>query len=181
MNIILIGFMGCGKSTIGVRLSYRMKHPYLDTDKYIEKAAGCTISEIFEKSGEEAFRTKETETLKYFMDERIKDYIISTGGGMPTREENIPYLKKLGVVVWLRITPETVYERLKSDTTRPLLQSEDPKARICELMESRKEAYGKCADVIVDVDGKTIERIMDEIFTKSNGVWKKKKKEIYRL
>lgn len=180
MNIILIGFMGCGKSTIGIRLSYRMKQPMLDTDKYIERTNGCTISEIFEKEGEQSFRDKETGLLLDLKNQRIKDNIISTGGGMPLREINRSYLKSLGVVVWLRIKPETVYERLKGDTTRPLLQSENPYERICEMMNSRYEAYEEASDVIVDVDGKTIERIMDEVFTKSNGVWKKKKKELYK-
>jgi len=177
MNIILIGFMGCGKSTIGVRLSYRMKHPYLDTDKYIERVNGCTIKEMFAEKGEAYFRDIETRTLIEFCNGNLKDHVISTGGGMPIKSENVPLLKKLGVVVWLRISPETVYERLKNDTTRPLLQTEDPLARINELMEQRKSAYESCADVIVDVDGKTPERIMDDVFTKSAGVWKRKKKE----
>jgi len=180
MNIILIGFMGCGKSTIGVKLSYRMKQPYIDTDKYIEKNEGCTIAEIFERSGEVGFRDIETEAIRTLMESKLKNHIISTGGGLPIREENAEILKQLGVVVWLRVKPETVFERLKNDTTRPLLRSGNPMERICELMDSRYDAYKRCSDVIVDVDGKTIERIMDEVFTKSAGVWKRKKKEIYR-
>lgn len=180
MNIILIGFMGCGKSTIGIKLSYRMKQPYIDTDKYIEKNENCTIAELFEKVGEPGFRDIETETIKALVDSKLSNHVLSTGGGLPIREENAAILKKLGVVVWLRIKPETVYERLKNDNTRPLLQAQDPMKRICELMDMRAEAYERCSDVIVDVDGKTVERIMDEVFTKSAGVWKRKKKEIYR-
>lgn len=180
MNIILIGFMGCGKSTLGVRLSYRMKQPYLDTDKYIERIEDRSISDIFAQDGEEYFRKTETRVLEEFLDKKLKNHVISTGGGMPVRKANRELLSKIGVVVWLRVKPETVVERLKGDTTRPLLQTDNPTARISELMEARADAYEACSDIIVDVDDKPIERIMDEIFTKSRGVWKKKKKIIVR-
>lgn len=180
MNIILTGFMGSGKTTIGIRLSYRMKQPFLDTDKNIERLEEMTITEIFDRFGEAGFRQKETDMLQGMVNSRLKDHIISTGGGMPVREENRALLKKLGVVVWLRLSPEAVYERLKNDTTRPLLQGSDPENKIRELMKSREAFYRDGADVIVDVEGKTIERIMDEIFTKSRGVWKYRKKELYK-
>jgi len=180
MNIILIGFMGSGKSTLGVRLSYRMRQPFLDTDKYIEKNEGRSISEIFASDGEEAFRRIETETLIKMINGNLKDHVISTGGGMPINPANWDYMKKLGVVVWLRIQPETVMKRLEGDKTRPLLQGEDPQTKIRSLMEYRAPIYSECADIIVDVDNKPVERIMDEIFTKTAGVWKRKKKEIHR-
>lgn len=180
MNIILVGFMGCGKSTLGIRLSYRMRQVFTDTDKAIEANSGREISEIFATDGEAAFRDMETALLERYIADRIKNQIISTGGGMPVRPQNRDLLKKLGVVVWLRIKPETVYDRLKGDTTRPLLQGDDPLGRIHELMSARESAYMDCADVYVDVDDKTIERIMDEVFTKAAGVWKKRKKELYR-
>lgn len=180
MNIILIGFMGCGKSTIGVRLSYKMKQPFIDTDKYIEKMQSKTISEIFAEQGEEAFRRIETQTISDMISQPVKDHVIATGGGMPVRPENRELLKRLGIVVWLRVRPDTVVERLKDDTTRPLLQTEDPEGRIKELMDARAEAYLSCSDIIVDVDGKPVERIMDEIFTRANGIWKKKKRTVVR-
>ena len=179
MNIILIGFMGSGKSTMGIRLSYRMKQPYIDTDKYIERRAGRTISEIFESEGEEAFRRMETQALESLLADGIRDHVIATGGGMPVNEANHALLKSLGVVVWLRITPESVLERLSSDTARPLLQRPDREQVIRQLMEERAPLYSKCADVVVDVDGKRVERIMDEVFTKSRGVWKRKKRMRY--
>lgn len=177
MNIVLIGFMGCGKTTLGIRLSYRMKQPFIDTDKYIEKKQNKTIKEIFAEQGEMAFREIETNTLREMVDSKMKNQVISTGGGMPTREENHELLQELGVVVWLRVKPETVIERLKDDTTRPLLQGENPQGKIEELLSIREPLYTACADVIVDVDGKRVEQIMDEIFTKSGGVWKRKKKK----
>ena len=179
MNIVLIGFMGSGKSTLGIKLSYRMKQPYLDTDKYIEHKTGRTISEIFETDGESTFRQMETDALNTLIDEGIKDHVIATGGGMPVKADNHALLKKLGVVVWLRIRPETVIDRLSSDKNRPLLQREDRETVIRELMEARNEAYSKCADVIVDVDDKKVERIMDEVFTKSAGIRKRKKRMKY--
>lgn len=176
MNIILIGFMGSGKSTLGIRLSYRMKQPFLDTDKYIEKVQKRSIKDIFASEGEEVFRKIETDTLREFCDTKLKNHVISTGGGMPTRPENWPYLQQLGVVVWLKVSPEIVMERLSGDTTRPLLQGDNPEQRIRDLLEERTPLYEGCADVVVDVDDKTPERVMDEIFTKAAGVWKKKKK-----
>ncbi|MBR6390686.1 MAG: shikimate kinase [Lachnospiraceae bacterium] len=179
MNIILIGFMGSGKSTMGIRLSYRMKQPYIDTDKYIERKAGRSISEIFETDGEDAFRQMETEALEALIADGIRDHVIATGGGMPMKEENHALLRKLGVVIWLRIRPESVLERLASDTSRPLLQRPDRETLIRDLMEKRAPMYAKCADVTVDVDDKRVERIMDAIFTKSRGVWNRKKRMKY--
>lgn len=161
-NVILIGFMGCGKSSVAVKLSYRMKQSMTDTDKLIEKKQGKTITEIFEQDGEEAFRDMETEALKN-LKETAKNQIISVGGGLPAREENRKLMKEIGKVVYLRAKPETLYERVKEDTTRPLLQCEDPQAKIRALLEERKEAYEAAADLIVDVDDKNYGQILYEI------------------
>ena len=161
-NVILTGFMGCGKSCLGIKLSYRLKMPLLDTDKLIEKEQGCTISEIFQKQGEEAFRDSETECLKE-IGRKKGNYVISTGGGLPVREENRKLLRELGMVVYLRIRPETVYDRLKDDTTRPLLQGEDPLGKIRKLMEERKAVYEDGADLVLDVDEMETESILNEI------------------
>ena len=157
-NIMLIGFMGAGKTTVGKKLSYKLRVPVEDTDKLIEQKAGKTISEIFAAEGEEAFRQMETEELKE-LSKRKYHRIYSVGGGTPVREENRDLLKKCGTVIYLRLKPETVWERVKEDTTRPLLQCEDPLGRIRELMGARKEAYESCADVILDVDELDAEEI----------------------
>lgn len=162
-NLILIGFMGSGKTSVGLKLSYRLRMPVEDTDKLIERREGRSISDIFEKEGEEYFRQQET-ALLLELSEKKQKMIYSVGGGTPIRPENREILKKLGTVVYLRIRPETVYERLKGDTTRPLLQCEDPLQRIRELLESRKEAYESCADVIVDVDELDMESILKRIY-----------------
>lgn len=161
-NVILIGYMGCGKSTVGKRLSYRLKMPYVDTDKLIETEQGMAISEIFAKKGEAAFRDMETECLKGIFEYK-QDYVIAVGGGLPMREENRELMKKLGNVVYLRAKPDTIYGRLKDDTTRPLLQGEDPKGKICAMIDLRGPVYEEAADYIVDVDEKNFDEIQNEI------------------
>ena len=161
-NVILIGFMGCGKTTIGIRLSYRMRRIFEDTDKLIEKKQQREIKDIFAAEGESFFRELETQMLSE-LESTVTNRVISVGGGTPIREENREILKRLGTVCYLRIRPETVYERLKNDTTRPLLQGDNPKEKIHRLMESRKEAYESCADMILDVDELSIEEILENI------------------
>lgn len=161
-NVILIGFMGCGKTSVGIRLSYSLKRTIIDTDKWIEKKQNMTVSEIFAKEGEQAFRQMETDCIKELIN-TADGQIISTGGGLPIREENHGLLKELGRVYYLKVTPEAVYERLKDDTTRPLLQGADPKAQIEELLLKRAPLYEKCADVIIEVSGKSFDEIIAEI------------------
>ena len=163
-TIILIGFMGSGKTSVGLRLSYKLRVPVEDTDKLIERREGCTINEIFANQGEGYFRQQETALLQELADKKRKG-IFSVGGGTPIAPRNRELMKQLGTVVYLRVRPETVYERLKWDTTRPLLQCENPLERIRELLESRKEAYESCADIIVDVDDMEIDEIQ-EVITK---------------
>jgi len=178
-NIILIGFMGCGKTSIGRRLSYKLRIPVEDTDKLIEQKKGQRISEIFEQSGEAAFRTMETELLNEIAQRDYKR-IISVGGGLPVREENQVLLKKCGFVIYLRTDAETIYERLKDDCTRPLLQCENPLEKIKSLMASREEAYVSCADFIVEEDGRNEEEcaelIRKELECRRNAAKKNKTK-----
>ena len=161
-NLVLIGFMGSGKTSMGLKLSYKLKMPVEDTDKLIERREGKSIRQIFEEEGEEVFRKKETELLGELADRQGR-VIYSVGGGTPIREENRKLLRQLGTVVYLQISPETVYERLKGDTTRPLLQCENPLEKIRELIESRKEAYESCADIIIAVDLLDMEEILEQI------------------
>lgn len=161
-NVILIGYMGCGKSTIGVKLSYRLQQPFLDTDKLIESREERTIAEIFDTDGEKCFRRLETECIRGLLSER-RWYVIATGGGLPISEENRAVLKKLGKVIYLRIRPETVYERLKNDTSRPLLRDGDGMERIRQMIQARTPAYEAAADEIIDVDEKSFEEILNEI------------------
>ena len=165
-NIVLIGFMGSGKTTVGVKLSYRFHMPVEDTDKIIERKQGLSIGEIFEREGEEAFRRMETELLST-IGQRKSGRILSVGGGTPVREENRELIRRCGRVFYLRAKPETIYNRLKGDSTRPLLQCEDPLARIKELLAQRQSAYEECADVIVDVDEASLDEVVEQIARKT--------------
>ena len=169
-NIILIGFMGCGKSTIGIRLSEDYGIEFLDTDAWIEEKEQITISEIFASKGEPYFRQLETNCLEVLLEESAIDgskstvrKVVSVGGGLPMKEENRQILKKLGTVIYLKATGETIYNRLKTDTTRPLLQGDNPKQKIKNLMEQREEIYCQAADHIVVVDDKKVVDIIEEI------------------
>lgn len=159
-NIVLIGFMGCGKTTVGLRLSYRFRRALEDTDKIIEKREKRRISDIFAVEGEEFFREIETELLQELAD-NCSNKILSVGGGTPIREENRKLIKKIGIVFYLRVQPETVYERLKGDTTRPLLQGDDPLEKIKTLLSKRQKIYEETADIVIDVDKLTIEEVVD--------------------
>ena len=161
-HLILIGFMGSGKTSIGRGLSYKLRRAFHDTDRMIEEKEGMSISEIFAAKGEEAFRQMETEVLREIRDDRI-GRIYSLGGGTPVRMENQPLIKKCGTVCYLRITAEEVYERLKGDTTRPLLQCDDPLSRIRDLIAKRGSAYERCADIIVDTGSISRERVMETV------------------
>ena len=166
-NLILIGFMGSGKTSVGLKLSYRLQTPVEDTDKLIEQREGRTISEIFAREGEEYFREAETALLKEIK-ERTYARIISVGGGTPVRPQNRELLKQCGTVVYLRVRPETVYERLKNDTTKPLLQCEDPLNKIKTLLEARKDAYEECADIVIDVDECNTDQIINILADRLN-------------
>lgn len=161
-NIILIGYMGSGKTSLGKKLSYKERIALLDTDRMIEQKQGMTVSEIFEKKGEGAFRIMETECLKEILGYSEK-YVISVGGGLPIKEENRELLKELGTVVYLRAKPDTIYARLKNDTSRPLLRGDDPRGKIEDMIGKRGPVYELAADCIIDVDEKGCEVIIGEI------------------
>lgn len=166
-NVVLIGFMGSGKTSVGLKLSYRLRVPVEDTDKLIERREGTTVSEIFAQKGEDYFRNLESALLSDLINKGQRR-IYSVGGGTPVRPENQKLLRKLGFVVYLRTKPETIYNRLKNDSTRPLLQCEDPLKRIRELMDARKEAYEACADLIIDADDSDAECILRRIVAEVN-------------
>lgn len=179
-NIVLIGFMGCGKSTIGVRLSYRLRRCLTDTDKLIERREGRSINEIFAADGESYFRSLETQVLEELA-QKAHHQIISLGGGTPVKEENRPLMKQIGTVVYLRIKPQTVYERLKNDTTRPLLQGENPLQKIENLLGQREAIYEACADIIVDVDDLDINEVLHQILAALRIEENKERKENKRM
>lgn len=161
-NLIFIGYMGCGKTSVGELLAMKLGVAFLDTDQWIEGVQGCSISTIFSIQGEEAFRDMETDCLQYLLKEKTGG-VISVGGGLPLREENRKLLKRLGRVIYLKAKPDTIYERIKMDTTRPLLQTANPRERIQEMLQLRESAYLAAADVVIETDRKTLEEIAVQI------------------
>ncbi len=149
-NLALIGFMGSGKTTISNALSKITGFKEVDVDQYIVKKAGMPISEIFKKYGEEYFRKLETQALKELQNRQGQ--IISCGGGAVLKDENVEILKSNSLIVRLEATPETIFERVKDSTTRPLLNGNMSIERVKELMASREPRYSSVADITVNVD-----------------------------
>lgn len=159
-NIILFGFMGTGKSAAGLVIADRLGRELVEMDAVIEAREGKTINHIFVSEGEPYFRARERELVEELA--ARSDLVVSTGGGVVLNPANIEDFKRSGIVFSLMAKPETVYERTKSESHRPLLNTEDPMKRIVELMEQRRPFYEK-ADHIVQTDGKTAEQVADEI------------------
>ena len=156
-NIILTGFMGSGKTTVGEVLSRRLDWPLIDMDTEIEREEEMKISEIFSTLGEPAFRDMETEMAEKLS--TLNDVVISTGGGVVLRETNISHLRRNGRIICLMARPETVYERIKDNHDRPLLKGNDPMGKIRELLEFRMPYY-RNADMIIDTDNLTPDEIV---------------------
>jgi len=151
-NIVLIGFAGCGKTTVGVVLSRLLNVPFYDSDTEIVKSTGESIPDIFSSQGESTFREIEKEIILKLSDS-AEPCVISTGGGCVKSPENISNLKENGVVVHLMSTPEKIYSNIKDDESRPLLKADDKLAEISKLMGERAPLYEEYADITVDVSG----------------------------
>ena len=156
-NIVLIGFMGTGKSSVGRILARRMKREFVDLDRYLEQREKRKIREIFEKEGEPYFRAIEKEAVNYWS--RKENLVITTGGGAMLDPENRSALKQNGYLVALLATPETLYQRLKNSKNRPLLSHhEDLRGEIAKLLEKRKPCYEK-SDFYFQTDGKNASEV----------------------
>ena len=160
-NIFFVGFMGAGKSTVARNLQKRLKMNLVEMDERIEKEQGMTIPEIFEKYGESRFRDLESELILTIGKEG--NTIVSCGGGVVVRPENIEYMKKNGMVIFLSAKPETVFDRVKDSTNRPILNGNMNVEYIAGLMEKRRALYEAAADVKISTDGKSIDEITDEV------------------
>lgn len=160
-NIFLIGFMGAGKSTIARALQRKLKLPLVEMDERIASEQGMAITEIFERYGQERFRDMESELLCSLG--KQAPVIVSCGGGVVIRAKNAEEMKRSGVVVFLSATPETVYERVKDSSDRPILNGNMNVEYIADLMEKRRRLYEGAASVTVATDGRTRDEICDEI------------------
>lgn len=163
-NIILIGMMGSGKSTIAHALTYK-DYDVIDTDVDIEEGFGQSIADIFESFGEDFFRDMETDYLKGISS--LHNNIISTGGGMILRAENCEYLKSMGPVIYLKGSVDTLYNRLVNNkSTRPLLNDDSLNERLKILLEERTHIYEGLADIVITVDEKSVDEICEELYRK---------------
>ena len=160
MRISLIGMMGCGKTTIGKILSIKLNLKFIDTDSEIVEKENRSINDIFAQNGEEYFREVETFTLKEVLNN--DNIIISTGGGIIKKEENINLLKEKSIVFYLEADEKTLYERVKNNNERPLLNVEDMQEKITTLLKEREEKY-KQAHYTIQTTNKEINEIANEI------------------
>ena len=160
-TLYLIGFMGSGKSTISRHLSQMLEVPKIEMDDLLAERAGKPITRIFAEDGEEVFRQMETELLREIS--AGEPVLVSCGGGVVLRPENVEIMKSTGTILMLSATPETIYGRVRYSNKRPILNGNMNVAFIAELMAKREPAYRAAADVTVSIDGKTSDVVAKEL------------------
>ncbi|MCK4840542.1 MAG: shikimate kinase AroK [Methylococcales bacterium] len=160
-NIYLIGLMGAGKTTIGRQLAKALHHPFYDSDKAIEEQTGVDIATIFEYEGEEGFRIREQNMLEELT--QINGIVLATGGGAILREENRKALKDNGFVVYLQCSVDKILQRTKRDKQRPLLNIENPRARVEALFAEREAHYLACADFKIETSSMQSKTVVQNI------------------
>jgi shikimate kinase len=163
-SLFLTGPMGAGKSTIGRQLSRQLKMAFFDSDREIELRTGVDIPLIFELEGEPGFRRRE----RLIIDEltTLPDIVLATGGGVILDPENRKHLSERGVVIYLHASVNQQLARTKHDRNRPLLQTDDPRQRLEDLMEVRDPLYREIADLVVDTDRKRVMAVVNQILRK---------------
>ena len=159
-SLYLVGMMGSGKTSTGRPLAERLGYGFVDADAVIEQVAGCTISEIFERDGEEEFRSLETQVMRSISERH--SLVVATGGGVVTRTENWGMMHQ-GIVIWLDVERRQLLQRLQSDTTqRPLLMTGDPAETLDEILKQRRSLYDE-ADLTVVIESESAEVVADGI------------------
>lgn len=161
MSIILVGLPGAGKTTIGRQLARRLGLPFVDSDHVIEERLGCAIREYFAREGEVAFRDVEQAVLDDLT--RHHQGVVSTGGGAVLREANRRHLHDRGQVIYLRTSPEDVFRRVRHDNARPLLQVDDPLARLRALYETRDPLYRETAHYVIETGRPSVASLVHKI------------------
>ena len=160
-TLILVGYRGTGKTSLGKRLARISGLPFVDTDALVVQRAGSTIPEIFDAEGEAGFRKLESEALTAALDEGPA--IVATGGGIVLHPDNRNKIADSGFTVWLQAEPEELYRRIHKDANRPALTGLDPLAEICSLLELRNPLYKEVADMIVDTTSQPFEAAAEAI------------------
>lgn len=159
-NIVLLGFMGTGKTEVGKILAKRLKLKFVDLDNLIEKEMGMGISDIFFNFGEDYFRNLEKDMVRRISKER--GLVIATGGGVVLNDENIENLRQSGILITLSATVTDIYRRISGKKDRPLLNVQYPEKTIKEMLELRKSRY-ELADITIDTSGRSLEEVAEEI------------------
>jgi len=159
-TVALVGLMGAGKSAIGKRLAVRLGLPFVDADSEIERAAGCSIAEFFERHGEAAFRAGERRVIARLLDNPT--HILSTGGGAYIDPETRALMRSKALTVWLRAELDVLFDRVKKRNHRPLLQQGDSREILAGLMTKRHPIYAE-ADIVVDSSAQPVDRTTDEV------------------
>lgn len=165
----LVGMMGSGKTTVGMRVAAAVDRMFLDTDHRVEAEAGCTISEMFAREGEAHFRRLEAAVIEDIV-AREPPSVVATGGGAVTSPENVATMRTSGTVVWLSGSPATLAERLRGRRDRPLLLAGgSPEEVLTGMLTRRRPHYEAAAHLVVEVDGKEPDEISEEVILRWNG------------
>lgn len=159
-GVVLVGFMGSGKSSVGRKVARRFDAPFVDVDERIESTAGCPIRDLFAREGEPAFREREKAALRDALS--VKGCVIATGGGAFADEGNRLLLRSYAPVVYLEAAVETLVNRLAGDLGRPLLRGGDREEVVRRLLSQRVPGY-RTADVTVRTDGRTVEEVAGQV------------------
>lgn len=160
-NLYLIGFMGCGKTTVAREFCRMFSMEMMEMDEELEKRAEMSIPDIFARHGEAYFRDMETSLIKELRERG--NTVVSCGGGAPLRKENVEAMKQGGTIVLLTASPETIYERVKDSSNRPVIEGNKTPSYIAELMDQRRPAYEAAADLTIETDGKAVPEICREL------------------
>ncbi len=169
-NIYLVGMMGAGKTTVGRLLARRLKLRFVDSDHEIEARCGVKIPVIFEIEGEAGFRLRERQAIAELT--ALDGIVLATGGGAVLSSENRGHLASRGIVVYLRATPEDLYERVRHDRNRPLLATPDPLARLRSLYAERDALYLELAHIVVDTGAQSVQVLARALLGKLQERWK---------
>lgn len=155
--MVLVGLMGAGKTTVGRALARKLRWSFVDSDHEIERRTGVTVATIFEIEGEAGFRRRESQVIEELAERQ--GAVIATGGGAVLAEANRTAMRRAGLVIYLCVSPGLLYERTRHDRGRPLLQVEDPLARLTGLLEQRDPLYRDAAHIVVDGDSLNAQQI----------------------
>ena len=170
-NLYLVGMMGAGKTTVGRSLARRLKLRFFDSDQEIEARCGVKIPVIWEIEGEAGFRAREAQAIAELS--VLDGIVLATGGGAVLARENRALLSARGTVVYLRATPEHLYERVRQDRNRPLLAGGDPLGRLRELYRERDPLYREVADIVVDTGRQSVQVLARALLEQLGTLWKR--------